>query len=520
MLWINIVQNKGMPVPNGKRRTNVFALALASAAGSAVSLLLCQLLWAESGRSRIQSFSDTLLRHSESVAGNISDAVADLDRSEQADCSAADLADMKRVMFEYRFIKDAGRFGDGKIACSAVWGEVATPFDLAAHTMVTRNQLMLWVRTPSYSLPGRAFDMTGTRRSFVVTSPTAFAPFENGGPELAALVTSHDGKVIMRRFGRIEAGADTLARRQVRTCSQRYDICVTGQIDSNIFTAAHNGVLILTAGLGAMLGALLWAALASFFPRNRTLAAKLEAAIEADEITLLYQPIVQASSGQLMGFEALARWHDKGLGEIRPDIFIGKAAEIGMAAMLNRSIICRALRECATRLGREPHLYLSINLAIDALLDQAVVELLVAETRKHGIAPGQIALEILEGTTTEISRMQAGVQEVRRLGFQVFIDDFGTGYSGLAYLGRLDVDKIKIDRIFTQAAGTGSAAAMILLKIFEVAKDIDTGVVFEGVETPEQMRAILDFCPDALAQGWLYSKAVPVGAIASSYALR
>jgi sensor c-di-GMP phosphodiesterase-like protein len=112
------------------------------------------------------------------------------------------------------------------------------------------------------------------------------------------------------------------------------------------------------------------------------------------------------------------------------------------------------------------------------------------------------------------------VQEVRRLGFQVFIDDFGTGYSGLAYLGRLDVDKIKIDRIFTQAAGTGSAAAMILLKIFEVAKDIDTGVVFEGVETPEQMRAILDFCPDALAQGWLYSKAVPVGAIASSYALR
>lgn len=507
-------------MPNRKRRFHGIALALAGAAGIAISLLLCQLLWAESGKNRIQSFANTLLRHSESVAGNISDAVADLDRSERADCSAADLADMKRVMFEYRFIKDAGRFGDGKIACSSVWGNVATPFDLNAHTMVTRNNLLLWVRTPSYSMPGRTFDMTGTRRSFVVTSPTAFAPFENGAPEVAALVTSADGKVVMRRFGQVEEGGDNLARRQVRTCSQRYDICVTGQIDSNIFTRAHNGILILTAGLGAMLGALLWAALANFFRRNRTLAAKLAAAIEADDISLLYQPIVQASSGQLMGFEALARWHDKELGDIRPDIFIGKAAEIGMAAVLNRSIICRALRECAARLKREPHLYLSINLEIDALLDQTMVELLLGETRRHGIAPRQIAIEILEGTTTEISRMQAGIEEVRRLGFQVFIDDFGTGYSGLAYLGRLDVDKIKIDRIFTQAAGTESAAAMILLKIFEVAKDIDTGVVFEGVETPEQMRAILAFCPDALAQGWLYSKAVPVETIASAYALQ
>lgn len=506
-------------MPNRKRGVKTLpALVLASVLGIAAALLLCQLLWAESGKRRIQSLAHTVLLHSESVAGNVSDAVAALERSALTGCSDTDLAEMKRLTFEYRFIKDAGLFNpDGTIACSALWGRLRSPFHVGAPTLKTRNGLLLWIRTPSYSIPGRSIDINGTPRAFVVTSPTAFASFENGAPELSVQVTSSDGRVLMRHFGQIEPGGDQLSRREVRACSQRFDICVKAQIDSNIFSPGYNGMLVLAGTLGAILGAVLWAALVSLFHRNKTLSAKLTAAIESDEISLLYQPIIMAASGQLMGFEALARWRDKDLGDIQPDLFIGKAAELGLSTVLNRSIVCRALRECAARLKQDPRLYLSINLEIDALLDHSIVQLLLSETGRHGIAPRQIAIEILEGSTIEISRMEEGIEEVRRLGFQVFIDDFGTGYSGLAYLGRLNVDKIKIDRIFTQAAGTESAAAMILLKIFEVAKDVDTGVVFEGVETAEQMRAILAFCPDALAQGWLYSKAVPLAEIAPAY---
>lgn len=511
-------KNKEAPVADRKIGITMPALLLSCLLGMAVSLLLCQLLWAESGKSRGLSFAHTVLRHAESVAANVSEAVAALDRSTLADCSDADLVAMKRLMFEYRFIKDAGRFdADGKIICSAVWNALQPAVDIGAPTLSTRNRMRLWTGTRSFSTPERRIDIAGTRRSFVVTSPSAFAPFENGPPELAALVTSSDGSVIMRRFGQVEQGGDRLSRREARNCSQRFDICVTAQIDSDIFTSAHSGMLSLTVALGAALGAVAWLALASLFRRNRTLASRLAVAIESDQIRLLYQPIIRASSGQLAGFEALARWRDKGLGDIGPDIFISKAAELGMSPALNRSIVRRALRECGARLNRDPHIYLSINLDIDALLDQRMVELLLDEARQHGIAPRQIAIEILEGSTTDLSLMQAGIEEVRQLGFKVFIDDFGTGYSSLAYLGRLNVDKIKIDRIFTQMAGTESAAAMILQKIFEVAKDVDTGVIFEGVETAAQMRAILAFCPDALAQGWLYSKAVPVAEIAASY---
>lgn len=178
------------------------------------------------------------------------------------------------------------------------------------------------------------------------------------------------------------------------------------------------------------------------------------------------------------------------------------------------------MRECAARLHKDSNVYLSINLAIDALLDKAMVELLLNECRKYDISPCQIAIEIFEGTTTEIVVMQSGIEDVRRFGFQVFIDDFGAGYSSLAYLGRLNVDKIKIDRIFSQSAGTDSAAATILVKIFELSESVGAEVIFEGVETPEQMEAILKFCPDALVQGWLYSKAIPIGEISSSYLSR
>ena len=493
----------------------IFLMSLGS--GIAITLLLAQLLWAESSRSRVNGYAQTLLGQSESVALDLTNALGHLNAIPLDDCSAADLVELKKANFEFRFIKDAGRIRDGKIICSALWGQFAHPRALGAPTLVTRNDASLWLGVSSYAMPDKQIDVSSKERSFTVTSPTAFATFEDQASELAAVITSVDGKRMMRRFGTVAPGGDRLVRRQAYRCSNYYDICVTAQVDSKIFTASRAPLLLVIAVLGAGLGIIGWGAVHHLLNRNKTMAAKLAVAIEADAIRLLYQPIVRASTGALVGFEALARWHDKELGEIRPDIFIGKAAEINLSHLLNRRIIARALRECAARLHQDQHLYLSINLEIAAFLDPALIEFLLSEARKNGVAPRQIALELLEGATTEIGRIRTGVAAVRALGIQVFIDDFGTGYSGLAYLGRLDVDKIKIDRIFTQSAGTASAASMILATIFELAEGIGTGVVFEGVETAQQLQAILELCPDALVQGWYYSRAVAIKDVAASY---
>lgn len=486
-------------------------LVFAITAGMAACLLLAQLLWSESANYRLQSYTSTLLRHAESVASNVSGAIAHLEKSRGEDCSGDDMAELRKTVFEFRYIKDAGRVLNGKLACSAVWGAFTQPYDLGTYSMSTRNGARLWLQTPSYSMPDRKIDITAREHAFAVTSPTAFAPFEDDSPEIAALITSSNMRIEMRRFGQFLAHGDDLTHRQYRKCSAVYDICVTAQIASNLFAPQRAPMLLLIGALGALCGLVCRAALASVLGKAATLEAKLARAVESGAIYLLYQPIVKGSTGQLVGFEALARWQDKELGQVRPDVFIPLAEEMGIAADLNRWIIERALRECATYLHANTSTYLSINLEIASLLDDSVTGFLLEQAQRQQIDTRQIVIEILEGTTAGLAQLQKAVARLHQQGFQLFIDDFGTGYSGLAYLGELRVDKIKIDRIFTQAAGTDSAAAMILQMIFKVAHDVGTGVVFEGVETPAQMAAILAICPEALAQGWLYSKAVPIG---------
>ncbi|MET0267868.1 MAG: EAL domain-containing protein [Duganella sp.] len=485
--------------------------------GVAVSLLLSQLVWSESSKSRINSYTSILLEQAESVAADLTSALKHLDSLPRDDCSASDLIALKRATFEYRSMKDAGRLQEGKIGCSALWGKLEQPHDPGAPSMVTRNGVALWINVPSYAMPDMRVDLSAIGHSYVVTSPTVFAAFENHAPEISAQVSSSDGTRIMRRFGAVMEQRDRLLRRHIRHCSLHYDICAVGQIDSNIFAVSRTPLLMLISVVGALFGATFWVAINHFARKRKTMSARLAAAIKADAITLQYQPIVQAATGRLVGFEALARWHDKHLGHVRPDVFIAKAAKINLSDALNRRIISRALRECAARLRQDSSIYLSINLDISAFLDRSLIDFLLEQAQQHSVPLQQIAIEILESATTDLGKMRTGITDLRKLGLQVFIDDFGTGYSSLAYLGRLDVDKIKIDRIFTQSAGTDSAAAIILATIYQLTQDIQTGVVFEGVETEEQMRAILAICPQALAQGWYYSKAVAIEEILPVY---
>jgi sensor c-di-GMP phosphodiesterase-like protein len=126
------------------------------------------------------------------------------------------------------------------------------------------------------------------------------------------------------------------------------------------------------------------------------------------------------------------------------------------------------------------------------------------------VTPEQVAIEILEGATAEISQMGLKIDNLRIAGYKILLDDFGSGYSSLAYLAKLNIDVIKIDKSFTQAAGTDSPAAFVLKKVYEIAHALNAKIVFEGVETEHQKKAILEIYPDALMQGWLFSKALPI----------
>lgn len=476
--------------------------------GVLFSFGVTQLLWLASADNRIESHAKVILNHAEMVAGNLTAALDELNNTSDESCGLTDLDTLKRVLYEYRFVKDAGRIKNNTITCSAMWG-VIPAFRLAGEGRLTKNNVRLWSAASSYFPGAIKIDVSAKENSFVVTSPTAFAPFESPPAELNAFIVSRDGKTIMRTFGDFQQG-NILSSASARVCSEKYDICVSSNIQANVFKASKPTLFLFVALTGCSLGLLAFYAAHQYRRVRNSLSYRLKYAIRNGLISTTYQPIVHGKTGKVSGFEVLARWHDKKFGSVPPNVFIQKAEALGLQEKLNKLIVNRALEECSRGLACHPGVYLSFNIETKDLLDGGLIRHISDTARSHGVSASQMAIEILEGATAEISQVEQKIESIRASGYKVLIDDFGSGYSSLSYLAGLNVDIIKIDKSFSKAAGTDSPAAVVLQKIHEIAKALNAKIIFEGVETEAQKKAILDFCPDALVQGWLFSKALPI----------
>ncbi len=489
-------------------RRTLIAFTMLAFAGIAGALWFAQFLWLENNKYRVEAYANILLSHAESVALNLTEALVELEALQLSPCSNLDLAVLRKNAFEHRFIKDEGRIEGSNITCSAMWGILKQPYTLPANSTTTRNHFTLWREVPSYAIAGGKMDISARNNVFVVTSPTAFAAFDSPPAGMSAALTSPDGHVVMLKIGSTIFAEKSVTTQTIKKCSEHFDICVTAQLNNSIFSFERRGLILFVSFLGSLIGVLIWYVMEQYIARHHSMRAKLIAGINSNMIEVAYQPIVLAATGEMVGFEALARWYDKDLGNVPPDVFFKEAGQLNLAFKLNRNIIRKCLGECGDLLRSSKKIYLSINLDTESLLKSDLVDVLIEETKKNAIAPSQIAIEILESHTANMDQIFDGITRLRMCGYQVFIDDFGTGYSSLSYLSNLKIDKIKIDRTFTQSAGTDSAAAMILVKIYEISITIKAPIIFEGIETEAQRQAILSFCPEALAQGWFFSRAM------------
>ncbi len=235
----------------------------------------------------------------------------------------------------------------------------------------------------------------------------------------------------------------------------------------------------------------------------------LRSAIAAGEVRPHYQPIVALDSGEITGFEALARWHHPERGLISPADFIPLAEETGLIAPLGMSVLrqaCDQLRAWDKEWPDGRALSVSVNVSAMqfrvATLAEEVREIIV----EAGIAPAQLQLEITESAL--MGDAAAAVETLRQLkaiGVQLSIDDFGTGYSSLSYLHRLPFDTLKVDRSFVTRMSKDRESRGIVKTILTLAHELGKNVVAEGVET-EAHRAALAGLGCEYAQGYLFSK--------------
>ncbi|MFY9898186.1 MAG: EAL domain-containing protein [Xanthobacteraceae bacterium] len=212
----------------------------------------------------------------------------------------------------------------------------------------------------------------------------------------------------------------------------------------------------------------------------------LRRALERDEITILYQPIVRLEDRAVAGFEALARWNHPKLGRLSPAEFINIAEETGLIVQLGLSVLDRAARQLSswqrTVRHREP-LFVSVNVSSRQLLRHDLIQDLRTVLARAPLTRGSLKLELTESTVMENPEQAAQMlQRIRELGAGLALDDFGTGYSSLAYLQRFPFDTIKIDQSFVRMSNKGTRP-VILRSMIALAHDLGMDVVAEGAET-------------------------------------
>lgn len=246
---------------------------------------------------------------------------------------------------------------------------------------------------------------------------------------------------------------------------------------------------------------------------RRTMELDLRAALTNGELEVHYQPLLQAETTEIVGYEALLRWNHPEKGLISPAVFIPIAEETGQIVTIGTWVLREALSEAA---NWPDDLSVSVNLSPAQMRDESLLNTIVGALASSGVSPSRLELEI-----TETLLMQDNedtivlLHRIRDLGVQIALDDFGTGYSSLNYLRSFPFDKIKIDRCFVADIADKEDSVAIIQAVIDLASKLKMRTTAEGVENAEQLSRLQENGCD-LVQGFFFSKARPAAELGYS----
>ncbi|MBI1209290.1 MAG: EAL domain-containing protein [Azospirillum sp.] len=241
-----------------------------------------------------------------------------------------------------------------------------------------------------------------------------------------------------------------------------------------------------------------------------TLENGLRHALRRGELSLAYQAVIDSQTRELVGAEALLRWHSPTLGHVPPDRFIPMAEETGLITAIDTWVLHTACREAAAwQSGRKRPVTISVNVSPRMFRGAGLIEATTRALNAAGLPATCLSLEITErlfaGDTPETVEL---MRELVRLGVGFAIDDFGTGYSSLSYLKRFPVSTLKIDRSFVQDVTVNASDAALVKAILAMAHSLGLTVVGEGVETWSQLDFLKTQGCDRI-QGYYYGRPLP-----------
>ena len=240
--------------------------------------------------------------------------------------------------------------------------------------------------------------------------------------------------------------------------------------------------------------------------RRREIEAELRTAIQRDELSIFFQPIVDLETSRIKTFEALVRWFHPEKGELRPDEFIPVAEETGVIVTLGNWITVQAARIAATW---PDDVTVAVNLSPLQIRAPGAALGIKNALREAGLPAHRLELEVTESLFVEDNHATAAfIEELAEMGVRFALDDFGTGYSSLGYIHKFPFSKIKVDRSFVSGAQVGKKSEAIIQAVAKMGNTLGMDIVAEGLETAEQVSAVRKAGCN-LGQGYHFSRAVP-----------
>jgi EAL domain-containing protein (putative c-di-GMP-specific phosphodiesterase class I) len=240
--------------------------------------------------------------------------------------------------------------------------------------------------------------------------------------------------------------------------------------------------------------------------RRFQLVTQFRHALDAGQFDVHFQPQLALASRQVTGVETLVRWHHPELGMLDPEEFVAIVEATGLIDPLTDFVLDRSLQQCRTWLDRGLSLSVAVNLSVRNLADTAFPSRVADALARHQVSPALLCLELTESAVmSDPERAMPVLRELHGLGVRIAVDDFGTGYSSLAYLRRLPVDEVKIDKSFVLGLASDLGDLAVVRAIVDLGHSLGLIVIAEGVEQEVTRDQLAEMGCD-VAQGFLISR--------------
>ena len=504
----------------------LYMTLLGTLIGALAGLAIARAMLLRAATTNLSSYAKELLHNADELADEVNSIFTQYPH-DSVECSSQDLALLQLMTFRSRHIKDIGRTHNRKLYCSAFLGRLPHPYDESLPSLVLQGGVNVYTNV-AVILASAGSDrgtIVETADLDVVMNSNSFGNWVRPHLNYTVDAVNRDtGKVAqiagsalavspeMVLSGRSYVDRGTM---YTSTCDNTHPVCVVATESIADVWSSTRPTQIGGSATGGFAGLSAGLFIALFLRRTKSLSHQLQSALRSNcpSLSVVYQPILDVRTGQCLGAEALLRWNDQTGAPIPPDLFISMAEETGFINEITAFVISRSTRDLGDLLRTCDDFTLSINIAASDMGDEQLFDLLRIHVSLAGIRPCQIALELTERSTADLTLVRAAIQSLRVQGYKVHIDDFGIGFSSLSYIDQLNVNAIKIDRAFSRTIGTDAVIAPILSQMLEMANSLGVEIVVEGVETEIQRDYLADKGMTLKGQGWYFSKPLTADAL-------